>query len=191
MEVGTEDLLAEKIFDTLIFFDQGSPSVEILLALKDDGKIYFTGPLNDSDEILRSQAKIFSLDGNISLFESEISSQLRTELRRRTPQGQLDEKFSAVTQVADKLPDVIKKFGSLPRKKKFPHLDEYIAEITLAEKILAEIFPLLAIDTIKFNFNLLKESLIDLRLGNCSATHVKRRYEILARDLETSHKFLR
>lgn len=57
-----------------------------------------------------------------------------------------------------------------------------------AEKILAEIFPALIGDTIKFDFNLLKEFLIDLRLGNGTPARVLRQHEISAADLSVEEE---
>lgn len=67
-----------------------------------------------------------------------------------------------------------------------PQFNPDIAEVVRAENLLAEIFPELYSDTIKFNFNLLKEFLIDLRLGNGAIVRVNRQYEILAKDWSNS-----
>ena len=179
-------LLPENRFDTVIFFAQNTPPIELLLAVKDFGSIYLIAPSATSDGLLRTYAKIFPLTEQAALFELTVSPQVRQEIRRRTPQGQFDEKFSAINQVVAKLPDVLKKFDALSRKKKNSHLDEYITEVIRAEKILSEIFPMLASDTIKFNFNLLKEFLIDLRLGNGAIARVRRQHEILLHELSST-----
>ena len=178
---GGEYLLPENKFDTIIF--PTTPPTEILLAVRDYGKIYFTAQPWRLEEFLKSQAQIFSLTQEVALFELEVTPQFRQAIYKRSSQAQLDDKKSAITQVVEKLPAVMKKFN--PRKK-LSYLDEYIAEVTRAENILAEIYPSLHSDTIKFNFNVLKEFLIDLRLGNGSTARVNRQYEILAQDLGNS-----
>lgn len=169
---GGEYLLPAERFDTIIFPDS-NPPLEVLLAVKTHGKIYFAA--QSVEEWLMAQADIFPLTSKAVLIEAEISSAIRQELEQRTPQGQLAEKKSEIAQVIAKLPGILKKKNS--------RLDEYIAEVTLAEKMLADIFPELHSDTIKFNFNLLKELLIDLRLGNGSITRLSRQYEVLTQDL--------
>lgn len=172
---GDDYLLPEDRFDTIIF-PRTSPPPEVLLAVKNHGRIYFAA--QDVEEPLRSQAEIFPLTTKASLFEVEMSAPLREELRERTPQGQLDAKKLAIADVLAKLPEIL--------KKKTSRLDEYIAEVTRAERLLAEIFPELHSETVKFNFNLLKEFLIDLRLGNGSITRLSRQYEVLVQDLSDS-----
>ncbi len=157
--------LPENKFDTIIY--PPSPPDEILLAVKNFGKIYSTA--SDVEENLKPSTKIFPLTKSLALFETEISPQFRQEIYRRSPQGQFNEKFSVIKQVIDKLPEVFKNKSGL---------DEYIAEVVRAEKLLAEIFPELQSDNIKFSFNLFKESLIDLQLGNGSLSRVFRQYEI-------------
>lgn len=172
---GGEYLLPEDKFDTIIF-PANQPPLEVLLAVKTHGKIYFAA--QNVEESLRAQAKRFPLTSQATLFELTITPQLRQELKQRTPQGRLADKKAEIIQVVDKLPGILKKRNS--------RLDEYIAEVILAEKLLAEIFPELHSDTIKFNFNLLKEFLIDLRLGNGSITRLSRQYEVLMQDLSDS-----
>ena len=181
---GGEYLLPENKFDTIIF--PATPPPEILSAVKDGGKIYFAAQPWKVSEVLKSQAKLFPLTAELALFELEVSPQFRQEIHKLTPQGQLDEKLSAITQIVAKVPAVMKKFNALPNKRKAAYLDEYIAEVTRAEKLLAEIFPALPSENIKFNFNLFKEFLIDLRLGNGSASRVNRQCEILSKDFGNS-----
>lgn len=60
--------------------------------------------------------------------------------------------------------EVFERFNELSPQDKNRCLDDYIAELTRTEKILNEIFPQLHSDTIKLNFNMFKEFLIDVRL---------------------------
>ena len=177
---GGEYLLPEKFFDTIIFQEPQNLKISVLLSLKDYGKIYFAAQISEVSELLTRHARAFPLTEKIVLFEVEVSPQFREKLYRHTPQGKLDEKKSAIIQTVEKLPAVMKKFSS---HKKAHVLDEYISEVVRAEKILAEIFPALPSINVKFNFNVLKEFLIDLRLGNGSAARVNRQYEILSKDL--------
>ncbi len=174
-------LLPENKFDTIIF--PSTPPPEVLSAVKDYGRIYFIAQPWKVEEFLKNAAQIFPLTEAVALFELEVTPQFRQELRKRTPQGRLDEKLSAISQTVAKVPAVLKKFNTLPHKRKTAYLDEYIAEVARAEKVLAEIFPALPSDSVKFNFNALKEFLIDLRLGNGSTARVNRQYEILSQDL--------
>ena len=176
-----EYLLPENKFDTIIF--PSTPPPEVLSAVKDYGRIYFIAQPWKVEEFLKNAAQVFTMTEAVSLFELEVSPQFRPELRKRTPQGQLNEKLSAISQTVAKVPAVIKKFNTLPTRRKTAYLDEYIAEVARAEKVLAEIFPALPSDSVKFNFNRLKEFLIDLRLGNGSTARVNRQYEILEKEL--------
>lgn len=172
---GGEYLLPEDRFDTIIF-PQSLLPLEVMLATKTHGKVYFVA--QSVEESLRPQAKKFQLTLQSALFELEISPELRQEFKRQTPQGQLEEKKAEIAQIVVKLPNVLKERNS--------RLDEYITEVIQAEKLLAKIFPALHSDTIKFNFNLLKEYLIDLRLGNGSVARLSRQYEVLVEDLMDS-----
>lgn len=178
---GGDYLLPENKFDTIIF--STTPPPEILLAVKDYGKIYFVAQPWHLEKYFIEQSKLFTLAQEITLFELEITPKFRQEVYKRSPQAQLDEKKAAITQIVEKLPAVMKKSNS---RKKLSYLDEYIAEVIRAEKILAEIYPALHSDTIKFNFNVLKEFLIDLRLGNGSPPRVNQQYEILVQDWSNS-----
>ncbi len=142
------------------------PPPEVLFAAKDYGKVYFVAPPSIVENFLKAHTRQFALEKNFALLELEVSPGFKRELRRRTPQGQLDEKKSAVIQVIMKLPEVMKKFNAVPWQMKNACLDEYIAEIARAEKILAEIFPELHSNTIKLNLNMFKEFLMDIRLYN-------------------------
>ena len=181
---GGEFPLPENKFDTIILSERQIPSLEMLLAVKDYGKIYFTALNSSIEESLQSLSKIFPLTAELSLLELEILPHFRQEIKRHTPAGILENKKSEIIQVVSTLPDVIEKFRTLPRKKRTAVLDDYLDEFSRAEKILAEIFPELHSDTIKFNFNVMKETLIDLRLDNGSLSRVDRQYEILTKDFE-------
>ena len=140
------------------------PTFEVLLAPKDFGAIYFIASRTSLPDYLTPFAQMFDLDKNISVTELELSPTLRRELIRRTPQGQLDDKKAQIQQTVLKVRDVAQKFNALPPPYKNRCLDEYIAELTHADKILNEIFPQLHSDTIKLNFSMFKEFLIDVRL---------------------------
>ena len=178
---GGEYPLPENRFDTIIF--PALPPVDVLSAVKDGGKIYFVAQPWKVEESWRKHAQLFPLSEAVALFELTVSPQFRAELRARTPQGKLDENIAAITRLVAKMPAVVKKFGSLPAKRRAAYLDEYIAEVARAEKVLAEIFPALSSDTVKFNFNLFKEFLIDLRLGIDATARLTRQHEILTQDL--------
>ena len=161
--IGGGYLLSANKFDTIIFTEPKIPPLEVLIAPKDFGEIYFFAPKSELPDYLKS-AQIFDLAENFSLVEVELSPTLKRELNKLTPRGQLDEKINFIRQTIYKLPKVSKKFNQLPPPEKNSCLDEYIAEVARAEKILTEIFPELHSDTLKQNFNMFKEFLIDVRL---------------------------
>lgn len=159
-------------------------------APKDFGKIYFAAPKSSLPDYLMKSAQIFDLEKNFSVVELELSPTLKREIRRLTPQGQLEEKTTQFKQTIYKMQDVAKKFNELPPQEKNRFLDAYIAELARAEKILNEIFPSLHSDTIKLNFNMFKEFLIDFRLytdwqlKTRALEDLNRQIPVLLRDLE-------
>ena len=179
---GGEYPLPENKFDTIIFSERKTPPPEILLAVKDFGKIYFSAQMPELDEFFKAQNKIFVLNKNLALFETEISPPFRKEIFNHTPQGKLHSQKIFIGKVIDKFSYV----------KNFSQLDEYISEIKRAEKILAEIFPTLHSATIKFNLNLFKEFLIDTRLApdsdakKIAAVRATNQHKILIRDWNNS-----
>lgn len=176
-------------FDTIIFSEPRLPDAEILLAPKDWGRIYFAAPKSALPDYLAESAQTFDLDENFSVIELEISPTLRKEIFSHTPQGELDDKKGKIRQTFLKIREVSKKFNELPPPEKNSVLDEYIAELTAAEKILNEIFPALHSDTVKLNFSMFKEFLIDVRLykdwrlKNRALEDLNRQIKILAQDL--------
>lgn len=163
-EVQGEYIVPENKFDSIIFSEQVLPPIEILLAAKDYGKIYFIAPKSNLPNFLNTTAQIFDLEQNFSVVELELVPPLKKEFRRHSPQGQLDAKKAQIRQTVFKVHEVAKKFNELPLQDKNAYLDEYITEVMRTEKILSEIFPELHSDTIKLNFNMFKEFLIDFRL---------------------------
>ena len=135
--------------------------------------------------------RTFYLTEDFLIVELELSPTLKRELRRRSPQNQLDAKKNQIRQTLYKLNSVAQKFGTLPPQARKNLLDEYISELVLAEKILNEIFPEIHSDTLKLNLNMFKEFLIDLRLyedlrmKQLTVEDLNRQIKILAQDLET------
>lgn len=176
-------------FDTIIFAEPKIPSLEVLLAVKDFGQIYFAAPKSSLPDYLTTPAQMFDLDKNFSVIELELSPTFKQELLRHTPQGQLEDNKDQIKQTVYKMKDVAKKFNTLSPQDKNACLDEYIAELTRTEKILNEIFPQLHSDTIKLNFNMFKEFLIDVRLytdwqlKNRAVEDLNRQTQILLQDL--------
>lgn len=184
-------VISENKFDSVIFSKQTLPPLEVLLATKDYGKIYFVAPKSSFPDFWATSAQIFDLEQNFSIVELELSPSLKNEILRRSPQGQFDAKKNQIKQTVLKVHEVAKKFNELPPQEKNACLDEYIAELTRVEKVLNEIFPELHSDTIKLNFNMLKEFLIDFRLyddwqlKNRAAEDLNRQIGILEQDLNT------
>ena len=190
---GGEFPLPAKKFDTIIFTEHKTPSSEIFLSAKDDGKIYFVERTTELEDFLLPSTKIFSLTETAALFETEMTPLLRQEIFLKTPQAQLEVQTLVVKKTVAKFLSLAKKINTLTmRADRMILLDDYLAEVTRAEKILAEIFPELRSDTVKFNFNLFKEFLLDVRLvpdansQRISAARAVRQHEILTRDLSNS-----
>ena len=182
-------VISENKFATIIFPERKIPPAEILLAAKDWGKIYFIAPSGSLPDFLKPQARAFVFEQNFSLFELEISPNLKQELRRHSAQGQLELKKLQIKEVVAAISHVSKKFNALPPQERNACLDEYIAKVSRVEKILNEIFPDVHSDTIKQNFNMFKEFLIDVRLYDdwqlkkIAVEDLNNQYKILAQDL--------
>ena len=184
--------LPENKFDTVISIGF-LPTAEVFLSAVNFGKIYFAASPDRLPDSLRPTTKTFTLTEKAALFEVELTPALRREIFRRTPQGQLDaQKFFIKQTVANFLPTAKKFNVSTSRADKNFLLDKYIAELTRAEKVLAEIFPSLHTDTVKFNFNLFKEFLLDVRLvpdanaQKISSARAVKQHEILTQDLNNA-----
>ena len=190
---GGEFPLPEKFFDTIIFPEHKTPSEKFFLSAKDGGKIYFVAQMFGLEDFLRPSTKIFPLTGDFALFETEMTPLLRQEIFLKTPQAQLEVQTLVVKKAVAKFISLAKKINTLTmRSERMILLDDYLAELTRAEKILATIFPELRSDTVKFNFNLFKEFLLDVRLvpdanyQKIFAARAVRQHEILTRDLSNS-----
>lgn len=188
-EVDGGYIVSQNKFDTIIFSEQKLPPLEILLAPKDFGEIFFTAPNSELPDYLTPAAQIFELARNFSLIEVEMSPTLKRELYKLTPQGKLDDVKNLIRQTIYKFRDVVKNFYNFTPQEQNSILDRYLAEVTRVEKILAEIFPQLQSDTIKQNFNVFKELLIDVRLyedwqlKNRAVEDLNRHTPILLQDL--------
>lgn len=175
----------------MIFSEQKLPPLELLLAARDYGKVFFAAPKSSLPDFWTNAAQIFDLEQNFSVVELELSPAFKQELRRHSPQGQLDDKKAQIRQTFLKVRDVAKKLNELPPQEKNSFLDEYIAEVTRAEKLLNEIFIAVHSDTIKLNFNMFKEFLIDFRLyddwqlKSRAAEDLNRQIGVLEQDLNT------
>lgn len=187
---GGEFPLPAKKFDTIIFTEHKTPSAEIFLSARDGGKIYFATRTAQLEDYLLPSTKIFSLTKTAALFETEMTPALRQEIFLKTPQAELEVQTLVVKRTVAKFLSLAEKINTLTmRYDRMILLDEYIAEVTHAEKILAEIFPSLRSDTVKYNFNLFKEFLLDVRLvpdensQKISAARAVRQHEILTQDL--------
>jgi len=190
-EAQGEYLTPENKFGSVIFSEQKLPPLELLFAARDYGKVFFAAPKSALPDFWTTAAQIFDLEGNFSVVELELSPAFKQELRRHSPQGQLDDKKAQIRQTFLKVRDVAKKLNELPPQEKNSFLDEYIAEVTRAEKLLNEIFIAVHSDTIKLNFNMFKEFLIDFRLyddwqlKSRAAEDLNRQIGVLEQDLNT------
>ncbi|MBR4641753.1 MAG: hypothetical protein IKO74_03400 [Selenomonadaceae bacterium] len=175
----------------MIFSEQTLPPIEVLLAPKDYGKVFFAAPKFSLPDFWTNAAQTFDLEQNFSVVELELSPTFKSELRRRSPQGQTDDKKAQIKQTVLKVHEVAKKFNALPPQEKNACLDKYIAEVTCAEKFLNEIFSEVHSDTIKFNLNMFKEFLIDFRLyedwqlKSRAAKDLNHQIGVLEQDLNT------
>ncbi len=161
------------------------------MAAENFGQVYFLAPPPSLPDYLKPHVQTFDPDKNFSIVEVEVSPTLKQELIRRSPRGQLEDKKNSIRRTVSKVQEVAKKFNELPPQDRNRHLDEYIAELTRAERLLNEIYPQLHSDTIKVNFNMFKEFLIDFRLyedwqlKKHAAEDLSRQIQILAQDLNS------
>lgn len=176
-----EILLAENKFSTVIL-SRPLLQVEMFLSVKDFGKLFFAANRSGVPPIIQDNARLYNFEGGYTLFEMTITPELKNFLRSQTPQGQLAQKKFAVKQVVEKFPAVLDKTTSLSGNEKNFVLDRYIAELGTAEKVLNEIFIHLHSDTIKQNFNMLKEFLIDYRLFGGDEEKIFAQYDKVVRD---------
>lgn len=184
-----KNFFPENKFNTIIFSKNSPPPPEIILAAKNAGKIYFFCEEKKVPDEIKSHSEIFNFERDFSLFELTATAELKEIIFSRTTQGIIDAKKEKIVDVISKVSEVVENINSLDGKEKFFHLDELIRELTAAEKNLAEIFPNLSSDTIKINFNMLKEFFIDFRLRQnsplkkISAEKIMRQYKILIEDM--------
>lgn len=176
-----EILLAENKFSTVIL-SRPLLQVEMFLSVKDFGKLFFAANRSGVPPIIQDNARLYNFEGGYTLFEMTITPELKNFLRSQTPQGQLAQKKFSVKQVVEKFPAVLDKATSLSGNEKKFVLDQYIAELGTAEKVLNEIFIHLHSDTIKQNFNMLKEFLIDYRLFGGGEEKIFAQYDKVVSD---------
>ncbi len=190
-EVDGGDYIPNDAFASIICSEQKLPSTEMFLAAENFGMVYFLAPKPSLPDYLKPHVRTFDPDKNFSIVEAEVSPTLKQELIRRSPRGQLEDKKNSIRRTISKVQEVAKKFNELPPQDRNRHLDEYIAELTRAERLLNEIYPQLHSDTIKVNFNMFKEFLIDFRLyedwqlKKHAAEDLSRQIQILAQDLNS------
>jgi len=190
-EAHGEYFTPENKFGSVIFSEQTLPPIEVLLAARDYGKVFFVAPKSSLPDFWTNAAQTFDLEQNFSVVELELSPTFKQELRRRSPQGQIDDKKAQIKQTVLKVHEGAKKFNTLSPQERNACLDEYIAEVTRAEKLLNEIFIAVHSDTIKLNFNVFKEFLIDFRLyddwqlKSRAAEDLNRQIGVLEQDLDT------
>ena len=187
---GEKYFLPKNEFETIIFSEISPPPPEIILAAKNFGKIYFVCNEKAISEEMKANSKIFVTDENFSLFELSATKSFKRIIVSRTEEGILAEKKSQIARIIFQVPAISTKISSLVGEEKVAQTDALISALVRAEKILAEIFPQLRSDTVKFNVNLLKEFLIDFRLRihssawKISASKFAEQYKILIDDMQ-------
>lgn len=182
-------LLRDK-FSIIIFSENNLPPPEIFLSAKNCGKIYFMCDITAVPEEIKSNAKIFELEGNLALFEVTASAALKKNIFFKTELGAVEAKKFEIAKIISQVPVAVQKINSAFEAEQCAALDKIIKSLTAAEKLLAEIFPYLSSDTVKQNLNMLKEFLIDyrLRINNkelqkISEVNFVRQYKILTEDM--------
>lgn len=188
---GKKYFLPENKFETIIFSGSFPPPSEIILAAKNFGKIYFFCNEKIVPEEIRADSEIFTVAESFALFELTATSRLKKIISERTEEGILAKKKSEIAKIIYQIPKISAKLNSLHGEEKTAAVDEFIGELVRIEKILAEIFPYLRSDTVKFNLNLLKEFLIDFRLRiddaffwKISSNKFANQYKILVDDMK-------
>ena len=186
---GEKYFLPENRFSTIIFSEMNVPPAEVILSAKNFGYIYFLCNVGNVSEDIKSHSRIFEFENNFAVFELETSPELKNIISQSTELGAVGAKKSEISRIVLSVPASIKKYNLRTGDKRLKAIDKLIADLIVAEKKLAEIFPYLMSDTIKFNLNLLKEYLIDFRLRmnepnlqKISAKKIADQYKILIED---------
>ena len=176
-------LLVENKFSTIIL-SQPLLQIEMFFSVKDFGKIFFAANKSGVPPVILQSSKVYDLTEYFSVFELTITPELKNFLRPSTLSGLLSQKKFSIRQVVEKFPEVIDKVTSLSGNEKKYVLDQYISELGKVEKVLNEIFINLHSDTVKHNFNVLKEFLIDYRLFGGGEEKIFAKYNILTEDMQ-------
>lgn len=187
---GEKYFLPENKFSAVIFSEMTPPPAEIILAAKNFGYIYFLCNVGNVSEEIKTHSQIFEFENNFALFELQATIELKKIISGSTELGAVAEKKSEIRKIIKELPARAKKYNSLTGAEKLKCIDELIADLVRAEKMLSEIFPHLISDTVKFNLNMLKEFFIDFRLRvndpklqKISSGRIDEQYKILAKDM--------
>ena len=179
----TEILLPENKFSTIIL-SRPLLQVEMFLSVQNFGKLFFAANRSGVPPIIQENSQLYNFEGDYAVFEVTVTQELKNFLRTLTPQGQLAQKKTSIAETVKKFPALVKDFDTLTMQEKISVLDKYISELAEAEKVLNEIFINLHSDTVKQNFNMLKEFLIDFRLFKNDGARAVKQHKILVEDMK-------
>lgn len=183
---GEKYFLPENKFSAVIFSEINLPPAEIILSAKNFGHVYFLSDTRNISDEIKNRAEIFEFENNFAIFELQTAPELKNIFFSDTELGRVAQKKFLIEKTIQQVPAIIEKINSF----EIGDIDKFIAELTFAEKNLAEIFPYLNSDTIKLNLNMLKEFFIDFRLREgsdlqkISAEKIIEQYKILIEDMK-------
>ena len=165
-------LLPESKFSA-VFFDEvdkiylrtlDNVSKDIILSIKDGGKLFFFTFPNFVSQLSFKESKEFNMHKSFSLASVCITSELKNKFHQQTLQGKVAQEKQKIVKSLDELSENINKLEFLPVSEQVIFLDRLINQVYKAEKIISKIYSELNSMYIKSYFNELKESLIDYRL---------------------------
>ena len=138
---------------------------EIIMSLKDGGKLFFLTNIHSIPNSLIIPFQEFELQNGVSLISLGITSELKNDLYNKTSKAELKRQKQQILDSINEVSYTIRRMRLLPDTKKCNQLlDKTIKSMHQNEKTLNKIYVELNSMYIKPYFNELKEALIDYRL---------------------------
>ena len=139
---------------------------EIFLSLKNDGNLFFLTNAHSIPQPFWDSSKIFVLADNLFLISFSVTSKIKNNLLKDTPQEKINQQKNQIISTMNNLSNIINKLEFLSDGERNYNLDHIISSLSESEKILNTIYIDLNSMYIKPYFNELKEAMIDYRLQN-------------------------
>ena len=138
--------------------------IDVLLSLRDRGKVFFLSVPNSPPQPFPENRKEFKVSENLFLTSFYMTAKIREMLYKQTPEAKLNGKKRQIIKIIKEFSQNVNKLLFLPTNEQNSALDHAISSLHQSEKIINEIYPNLNSAYIKPYFNELKEALIDYRL---------------------------